>query len=72
MSLKVKLFRIIAVILLLLQMTLIFCLSAQKAEESRELSKGLTYKILSVVYPEFNEMTEEEQNVIYLLMAIII
>lgn len=61
MSLRVKLFRIIAVILLLLQMTLIFCLSAQKAEESRGLSKGFTYKILSVIYPDFNEMTEEEQ-----------
>lgn len=61
MSLKVKLFRIFAVLLLVLQMTLIFCLSAQKAEESKSLSKGFTYKILSIVYPDFNEMTEEEQ-----------
>lgn len=61
MSTKVKVFRIIAVILLILQMTLIFCFSAQKADESKDLSEGFTYKIASVFYPDFNEMEQEEQ-----------
>ena len=61
MSLKLKLFRIFAVILLVLQMLLIFCFSAQKADDSKDLSEGFTYKVLSVVYPDFNQMEKEEQ-----------
>lgn len=58
---KLKLFRICAVILLVLQMTLIFCFSSQQAEESKDLSQGFTYKVLSVFYPDFDEMETEEQ-----------
>ncbi len=61
MSLKLKLFRICAVILLVLQMILIFCFSSQKADNSKDLSEGFTYKVLSVLYPDFNEMEKEEQ-----------
>lgn len=61
MSLKLKLFRITAVILLVLQMTLIFCFSAQKSDKSKDLSEGFTYKIASAFYPEFDEMEQEEQ-----------
>lgn len=61
MSLRLKLFRITAVILLILQMTLIFCFSAQKADKSKDLSESFTYKILSLLYPDFSEMEENEQ-----------
>ncbi len=58
---KKAIFRTVSVILLILNMLLIFSLSAQEASESDELSDGFTYKVFSAFYPEFNEMTESEQ-----------
>ena len=61
MSSKLKLFRVTAIILLILQMALIFCFSAQEKDGSKDLSEGVTYKILSVFYPDFDELEQEAQ-----------
>lgn len=61
MSFKIKIFRVTAIILLILQMVLIFCLSAQERQESKNLSESVTYKVLSVFYPDFDELEQEEQ-----------
>lgn len=59
---KLKLFRIISVLLVILFMMLIFSLSGQTADKSSELSGGLTYKAFSIFYPHFSEMSREEQK----------
>ncbi|MBP3706929.1 MAG: VanZ family protein [Clostridia bacterium] len=59
---KVKLFRFIAITVTVLWMLLIFSFSAQNATKSASLSKGLKYKLFSLVYPDFDEMTEDEQQ----------
>jgi len=57
-----KIIRIISPILLLAVMITIFSLSAQKASDSEKLSKGFTYKAFCILYPEFKDMTEDEQQ----------
>ncbi len=51
-------------ILLLIWMALIFALSAQTASESSLTSAGFTYRVFSLVYPDFSEMTVAEQQAI--------
>ena len=59
---NVKTFRIVSVVLLLALMTTIFCLSAQEADESSSLSDGITVKIIAGFFPEFEDLSEIEQE----------
>ena len=63
---KVKIFRIVSAILLLALMTAIFCFSAQEADESSDLSDGITFKIIAGFFPDFEELSQTEQeDIIY-------
>ncbi|MBE6750790.1 MAG: hypothetical protein E7560_06475 [Ruminococcaceae bacterium] len=53
--------RVFAIVLLLCWMTLIFCLSAQPADVSSGTSGRIIKVVVSVVYPEFNDFSAEEQ-----------
>ena len=59
---NVKTFRIVSVVLLLALMATIFCLSAQEADESSSLSDGITVKIIEGFFPDFEELSEIEQE----------
>lgn len=59
---KIRIFRAVTLIVLILWMLLIFSLSAQAAAESASLSGGIKHKIFSLVYPDFDELTETEQQ----------
>ena len=59
---KIKVFRVIMIVLVILWMSVIFGLSAQGATESASLSKGIKYKLFTVFYPDFDQMTEIEQQ----------
>lgn len=59
---KIKIFRIIAIFFVILWMSAIFALSAQDATESASLSGSLKYKLFSVFYPDFDQMTDAEQQ----------
>lgn len=62
---KLVLFRVISVVLLISLMVTIFCLSAQVATESRTLSEGFSYKVISLFYPKIKEMTYDERIELY-------
>ena len=63
---NIKTFRIVSSILLLAFMTAIFCLSAQEADESSSLSDGITAKIIMGLFPDFDELSEvEQENIIH-------
>ena len=49
-------------LLAVLWMSVIFTLSAQDATESAQLSTGVKYKLFSIFYPDFDNMTETEQQ----------
>ena len=59
---KLKLFRIISAVLLVSVMITIFMFSSQKAEDSQQTSDGFVSKIISAFYPEFKNISEEEQD----------
>ncbi|MCQ2441426.1 MAG: VanZ family protein [Clostridia bacterium] len=59
---KIKIFRIVSIILLVACMSVIFYLSSQTAEQSSEVSGGFTYKVFSLLYPHFNEMSPDSQQ----------
>ncbi|MBR4072693.1 MAG: VanZ family protein, partial [Clostridia bacterium] len=56
-----KILRVSVFILLILWMTLIFFLSNETATESSDTSGGFSYMIASVIYPDFDDLTEEEK-----------
>ncbi len=58
----IKAFRVITVILLIIWMSLIFSLSSQNADTSSKTSGGLIRATLSVFYPDFEELTKENQE----------
>lgn len=57
-----KCFRIISLILLICWMGLIFSLSEQPAVESSETSGGIIEKIAAVVFPDFKNLSVDEQQ----------
>ena len=59
---KIKIFRIVMIVFVILWMSAIFAFSAQDATESASLSGGIKYKLFSVFYPDFDQMTEIEQQ----------
>ncbi len=59
-----KSFRIICLILIICICFTIFCFSAQKADESSEISSSITYKIVNILNPHFENLSEIEQIVI--------
>ena len=54
--------RSLFIILLVLWMAFIFCLSAQSATQSSELSRGFVYKGFCIIYPNFEEISAERQT----------
>ncbi len=61
-----KIKRIIFAILLVGWMVLIFTMSAQPAEQSSQLSGGLVSRIVSALYPNFNDLSHTTQtNIIH-------
>jgi len=58
---KTIILRILSVVLVCLTMIAIFSFSSQPASDSSKLSTGFTYKLFSVFYPDFNNMTESEK-----------
>ncbi len=59
---KIKVFRIVTLLLLILLMTVIFNFSSQTANQSSQVSGRFTYKVFSVLYPHFDEMSPEEKQ----------
>ena len=59
---KIKIFRIVMIVFVVLWMSAIFAFSAQDATESAALSGGLEYKLFSAFYPGFDQMTETEKQ----------
>lgn len=64
-----KSFRVFVILLLLFWMGLIFFLSAQTAAESANTSSGLSRKIVSMLYPKFEDLSEAEQREILSSLA---
>lgn len=54
--------RIISFVLLFVWMAIIFMLSAQRAEQSSELSGGFVTAVISAVYPDYDELPAEKQE----------
>ena len=54
--------RSLFIILLVLWMAFIFCLSAQSATQSSELSRGFVYKGFCIIYPNFEGLSVERQT----------
>ncbi len=61
---SVKTFRIVTALLFLALMTVVFCLSAQTADDSSDLSDGITIKIIEGIFPNFNEFSAVKQETI--------
>lgn len=59
---KIKIFRIVMIVFVILWMSVIFVFSAQDATESAALSGGLKFKLFSVFYSDFDQMSETEQQ----------
>lgn len=59
---KSRVFKTAAVISLIGWMILIFALSAENAVESGETSAGFTYKLFTVFYPDFKDMSAVAQQ----------
>ena len=57
-----RIFRVIAILMLIAWCILIFSLSAQDAASSKETSGKVTEKVISIVYPEFSEYDSEKQD----------
>ncbi len=57
-----NIYKTVSLVLLVSWMLLIFILSAQSAVESAGLSKGLTYKVFMIFYPDFRAMTEQARQ----------
>ena len=64
-----RILRFIALILLVLWMSLIFGLSSQNAANSASVSSGLSRKIVSMLYPKFEDLSEAEQREILSSLA---
>ncbi|MBR7070879.1 MAG: VanZ family protein [Clostridia bacterium] len=61
---KVTLIRLVSLLLMLALMIGIFVLSGQNAEESGNLSSGLTYRLFCLFYPHFLAKTPPQQDVL--------
>ncbi len=59
---SVKILRIILALVLVFWLSMIFALSAEDATESNSTSAGFTYRVFCLVYPEFDEMSPDEQQ----------
>lgn len=59
-----KKFRIICLILIFVICFAIFCFSAQNGEASSEISGSITYKIVNLLNPQFEVLSESEQIII--------
>lgn len=59
---KLKIFRITVILLTVIWMVTIFGFSSQNANTSAKLSNGIKYKIFCAVYPDFEEMSAEQQQ----------
>lgn len=57
-----KLFRIIALVLLILWMILIFSLSAQTSVESSDTSSGAIGVVLKILYPGFEKLSDVQKQ----------
>ncbi|MDO4608489.1 MAG: VanZ family protein [Clostridia bacterium] len=53
--------RLVSIVLLCVWAVTIFCFSAQNADKSSDTSEGIVEKIISVTYPEFDELSTGEQ-----------
>ncbi|MCQ2455201.1 MAG: VanZ family protein [Clostridia bacterium] len=69
---KTVIFRIISAILLIATMIFVFNLSGQDAQESAELSGGVTFALFSLFYKGFAEATKSQQLAIILEYSFII
>lgn len=59
---KLKIFRVITALALILWMAFIFMLSHQTAAQSGAVSGGFTEKLFSVFYPYFKSMTDMQKQ----------
>lgn len=57
-----KLFRILATVLLVCWMALIFGLSHQTADTSSKTSGGMVEIVANIIYPDFEELSESKQE----------
>lgn len=57
-----KAVRITSVILLLCWMTMIFCLSAETADESSSTSGRIIYTVAKIVFPDFDSLDASSQE----------
>ncbi|MGN1418270.1 MAG: VanZ family protein [Acutalibacteraceae bacterium] len=55
---NVKILRMIILLLLAADMMVIFCLSAQKAEQSSETSSGVIEQIVRIIYKDFDSWSD--------------
>ncbi|MGN0468821.1 MAG: VanZ family protein [Acutalibacteraceae bacterium] len=59
---NVKILRIIILLLLAADMAVIFCLSAQKAEQSSETSSGVIEQIVKIIYKDFDSWSDQAKE----------
>lgn len=59
---KVAIFRIFSLVMLILCMITIFGFSAEEADVSTETSAVIVQKVAQIIYPDFNDLDQEEQE----------